>query len=70
VTKPWADGARFTVYVVPDPEKPEAVALTNVRSETVNPVTLSENVIVTGIGLTLVVEGDVDVIVTPGRTLS
>jgi hypothetical protein len=58
------------VYVVPEPENPDLVPLVTVTSVSINPVTLSEKVIVTGMGLTLVVAEAVDVMVTVGEMLS
>jgi hypothetical protein len=56
--------------VVPDPVNPDLVPLVTVTSASINPVTLSENVIVIGIGVTFVVEASEDEIVTVGATLS
>jgi hypothetical protein len=56
--------------VVPDPENPDLVPLVTVTSASINPVTLSENVIVTGIGVPFVVDAADDEIVTVGDELS
>ncbi len=50
VTAPSPLGVTVNVYVAPLPAKLEIVALPAVMSEAVNPVTLSENVAVTGNG--------------------
>ena len=55
-TSPSPDGVIEAVYEEPLPLKDPAVPLVTVRSPTVNPVTVSLNVIVMGIGETLVVE--------------
>jgi hypothetical protein len=60
----------LTVYVAPEPENPDNVPLVAVIDELVNPVTDSENVIVTGIGLTFVTALVVEVMVTVGAALS
>ncbi len=59
-------GVMSTVYVVPEPAKLPAVPFPTVMSPTTKPVTDSENVIVTGMGLTFVVAGAVELIVTVG----
>jgi hypothetical protein len=69
-TAPCAVGVTLVVYVEPEPENPDNEPFVTVIEELANPVTTSENVIVTGIGLTLVVLLAVDVIVTVGATLS
>jgi hypothetical protein len=56
--------------VDPDPENPDLVPLVTVTSASTNPVTLSINVIVIGIGLTLVFDAVDEVIVTDGAVLS
>jgi hypothetical protein len=58
------------VYVVPEPENPDLVPLVTVTSASINPVTLSEKVIVTGIGVTFVVDAADEEIVTVGAELS
>jgi hypothetical protein len=49
---------------------PDFAPFVTTTSASTNPITFLENVIVTGIGLTLVVAGVVDVIETEGAALS
>ena len=66
LTRPSAAGTRLKVYVVPEPAKPEIVALVGLMSATVKPLTGSSNVTVTGIVEAFVGSGIADVRTDPG----
>ena len=70
VTAPSAVGVTLNVYVVPDPEILLTLPLPTVISEDVKPVTDSLNVMVIGIGETLVIESRVEEKVAIGPVIS
>lgn len=70
VTLPLDVGIMLALYEAPEPVKPDNVPLPTVTSPSINPVTVSEKVILIGMGESFVLLDEVLVIVTLGSVPS